>query len=781
MTRGSRKSARRPYRRGKSSRSGRRKSGSQGKIRWLATGFKVLLVILVVLVGYTIYLDAVIRGQFEGKRWTLPAHVYARPLEVYSGMQLSAGGLQQELVDLGYRSVRKASRPGQFKRYGNTVRFVTRGFNFWDAHEPSRRLEAVFKGDRLVRLEGDSPGPIRLEPHRIGGIYPAHGEDRILVRLMGIPPLLTKALMAVEDRSFYEHHGLSPRGIVRAMWANIRAGEVVQGGSTLTQQLVKNYFLTSERSLWRKGQEAIMSLLLELHYDKDDILEAYLNEVYLGQDGPHAIHGFGLASHFYFAQPLQELRTAQVALLVAMVRGPSYYNPRRHPIRARKRRNRVLDILAEQGVINAKRAEKARKEPLGVSGRPPGGTSPYPAFMDLVRRQLRRDYRDKDLTSEGLRIFTTLDPRVQAVSENALRRRTAKLEKVKGLPKNSLEGSVIVTSSGSGEVLAVVGGVHARFAGFNRALDAVRPVGSLIKPAVYLAAINTNRYTLASPLKDVPLQVKGPDGKIWAPKNYDRQLHGSVPLYEALANSYNLATARLGFEVGMRQVLHTLKRLGIEREVPAYPAVFLGAVNLSPIDVTQMYQTLAAGGFRTPLRAILEVTSADGDPVARYPLTVEQAVSPEAAYLITAALQEVIRSGTGRSLATRLPSEVAPAGKTGTTDELRDSWFAGYTGDFLVVTWLGRDDNKPAGLTGASGAMQLWADILVDLSPQPLRPVQPPDVQYAWIDREGRLTGPGCEDAVQLPFVRGTAPTQSSPCTGGNATDIVDWLKRMIE
>ncbi len=231
----------------------------------------------------------------------------------------------------------------------------------------------------------------------------------------------------------------------------------------------------------------------------------------------------------------------------------------------------------------------------------------------------------------------------------------------------------------------------------------------------------------------------------------------------------------------MRQVLHTLKRLWIERNVPAYPAVFLGAVNLSPIDVTQMYQTLAAGGFRTPLRAILEVTSADGDPVARYPLTVEQAVSPEAAYLITAALQEVIRTGTGRSLATRVPLEVAPAGKTGTTDELRDSWFAGYTGDFLVVTWLGRDDNKPAGLTGASGAMQLWADILVDLSPQPLRPVQPPDVQYAWIDREGRLTGPGCEDAVQLPFVRGTAPTQSSPCTGGDATDIVDWLKGMIE
>ncbi|MDJ0891750.1 MAG: penicillin-binding protein 1B [Gammaproteobacteria bacterium] len=783
MTKRPRKSPARGRRRrpvSRRTRSGRRTN----RRRWRTTALKVALAGLVVVAGYGIYLDATIRAQFEGKRWTVPAHVYARPLELYPGMQLTASALQAELGALGYRRVHRAPRSGQFRRQGSSIEVVTRGFRFWDAEEPSRHLKAHFRNGTLVRMTGQDLGPLRLEPQRIGGIYPAHNEDRVLIRLRDTPKLLAKALVAVEDRGFYSHHGLSPRGIARAMWANIKAGGVVQGGSTLTQQLVKNYFLTSERSLWRKGQEAIMSLLLELHYDKGEILEAYLNEVYLGQAGPHAVHGFGLASHFYFAQPLEELSIAQTALLVALVRGASYYNPRRHPARAKIRRDRVLDILASQGVIDAGEAKVARREPLGVTPLPPGGTSDFPAFMDLVRRQLKRDYQEQALTSEGLRIFTTLDPRVQAVSEQALGQRTARLEKAAQLPDGSLEGAVVV-SNASGEILALVGGRHARFAGFNRALDAVRPVGSLIKPAVYLAALSTGRYTLATPLDDTPLRVQGPDGEVWAPRNYDRQVHGSVPLHTALAQSYNLATARLGFAIGIRQVLHTLERLGVERDIPAYPAVFLGAVNLSPIDVAQMYQTLASGGFRTPIRSILEVTTADGEPLARYPLALEQVASPENAYLLTAALQSAVSSGTGRSLAGRLPAGMAPAGKTGTTDELRDSWFAGYTGDFLVVTWLGRDDNKPAGLTGAGGAMQVWADILIRLRSRPLNPVQPPNVEYAWVDGQGRLSGARCSGAVQLPFVRGTLPTENSACVGDDAVgaeqDVMDWLRSLID
>jgi penicillin-binding protein 1B len=776
MLRGPRKTTRRAPARGRPRPAARR--------RWLATGLKVFVALAVAFAAYLVYLDARIRVQFEGKRWSLPAHVYARPLELYAGMTLRPEELQSELLALGYRQRGEPAGPGEFSRRGDRLRVYTREFRFWDGMEPPHRFQASFADGRLARVENGSDRPVRIEPLRIGGIYPAHHEDRVLVQLEDVPPLLVAGLLATEDRDFYRHHGISPRAIGRALLANLRAASVVQGGSTLTQQLVKNYFLSNERSLWRKAQEALMAFLLELHYSKAEILEAYLNEVYLGQDGPRAIHGFGLASRFYFARSLDELRPSQIALLVALVRGASHYNPRRYPERARKRRDRVLDTLVAQGRLDADSGAKAKQEGLGVTPRPPGGSTRYPAFMELVRRQLRRDYRDEDLSSEGLRIFTTLSPRVQGRAERALSQRATRLEKTKRLPPGSLEGAVLVTTREGGEVLALVGGREARFAGFNRALDAVRPVGSLIKPAVYLTALTSGEYTLATPLQDTTLRVRGPDGKVWAPQNHDHRTHGSVPFYLALAESYNLATARLGFSVGLRQVLNTLRKLGVERTVPAYPAVFLGAVNLSPFDVTQMYQTLAAGGFRTPLRTIREVSRADGEPLARYPLTVEQVVPPAEAYLITAALQQVIARGTGSALARRLPGGLTPAGKTGTTDDLRDSWFAGYTGDYLAVAWLGRDDNQPAGLSGSAGAMQVWADIMEGLGPRPLRPVPPPDVAYAWIDSTGRLSGEGCEGATALPFREGTLPVERSECAGSSSPDpvekVVNWFKDLL-
>ena len=746
------------------------------------TGFKVFLTLVVATAVYLVYLDARIRAEFEGNKWALPAHVYARPLELYAGMSLRSDALEAELTGLGYRKTARPNRPGHYSHRGNTFRIHTRQFRFWDATEPSRQVRVVLEGNRLTRLDGGDS--VRLEPLRIGGIYPTHHEDRVLVQLKDVPPLLPEALMAVEDRGFYAHPGISLRGIGRALWANLRAGEVVQGGSTLTQQLVKNYFLSSERTLWRKVQEALMAVLLEVHYSKPEILEAYINEVYLGQDGERAIHGFGLASHFYFAQPLDELSPARIALLVGLVRGASYYNPRRHPRRAKKRRDKILDILVSQQHLSPETAARAKREPIGVTRHPPGVRAPYPAFMDLVRRQLQRDYQEQDLTSEGLRIFTTLDPQVQRLTERSLTRRAAQLEKAKALPAGSLEGAAIVTTSEGGEVLAVVGGRRTRFAGFNRALDATRPVGSLIKPAVYLTALASGEYTLATPLEDTTLRVRGPDGKTWAPRNHDHRIHGQVPLYVALAQSYNLATARLGFSVGLRQVLNTLRKLGVQRDISAYPAVFLGAVDLSPFDVAQMYQTLAAGGFRTPLRAIREVSRADGEPLARYPLAVEQVVPPAEAYLITAALQQVMSSGTGRQMAQRLPVGLEPAGKTGTTDDLRDSWFAGYTGDYLAVTWLGRDDNQPARLSGAGGAMQLWGDIMRALQPRPLQPIAPPDIGYAWVDSHGRLSAAGCEDATELPFRRGTEPEERSPCAIRAQTNpagkVADWFKELF-
>ncbi len=394
---------------------------------------------------------------------------------------------------------------------------------------------------------------MRLEPALVGSIYPAHSEDRVLVRRAEIPDHLVQGLLAVEDRRFFEHAGVDIRGIARALLANLRAGETVQGGSTLTQQLVKNFILTPERSLSRKFNEAMMALIVEARYDKDEILEAYANEIFLGQEGARAIHGFGLAAYFYFNRPLRELRLHETALLVGLVKGASYYNPRRHPQRALQRRDLVIGQMQAQGFLTDQQAEAARQQPLGVSARGAAHGQRVPAFVDLVRRQLRRDYREEDLTSEGMRIFTTLDPWVQQQAAAVLGARLAKIEKSRGIGRGSLQGALIVAAAQNGEIQALIGDRDADYAGFNRALDAIRPIGSLVKPAVYLAALQrSEKYTLTSLIDDRPVDLKMPNGQRWQPQNYDRKVHGSVMLHEALARSLNLATVNLGLEVGLR-------------------------------------------------------------------------------------------------------------------------------------------------------------------------------------------------------------------------------------
>ena len=715
---------------------------------------------VLVATGYVAWLDLHVRGQFEGRRWSVPARIYARPLELYPGMRLGADDLEQELRAAGYQRSAAAGRAATYTRHGDSFRVHSRRFQFWDGEQAARRVRIQFHGGRLsgLRENGAKQALMRLDPAIIGRIYPSHREDRALLRLEEVPVGLVAALLSVEDRDFEHHHGVSPRAIARALVANLRAGALVQGGSTLTQQLAKGYFLSGNRTWWRKLNDAVIALLLEAHYDKAEILEAYVNEVYLGQDGQRAIHGFGLAAHFYFGRDLDALKLPELALLVAVVRGPSYYNPRRHPRRAIKRRNLVLEQMHELGIITAARSKRAKSVPMGVIAAS-RGTSRYPAFVDLVRRQLRRDYRDEDLRGEGLRIFTTLDLRTQRVAERALAKRIARLERNRG-GDGVLEGAVIVTAPQSGEALAVVGGRHRGRAGFNRALDAVRPVGSLIKPAVYLAALEQpRRYTLASRLLDAPISIPAATGIPWQPRNYDDQVHGRISLYEALVKSYNLATVRLGMEVGLDEVTDSLQRLGVARPLEPFPSLLLGAVELSPVEITQMYQTLAGGGFRVPLRAIRAVTSARGEPLSRYPLSVQQAFEPGPVFLVVEAMRGVMTEGTGRSARARLGAGLVTAGKTGTTDDLRDSWFAGFTEDLLAVVWLGHDDNTPAGLSGAKGALQVWIDMMKSLGPRSLAPQTPSGVEWAWTDlRRGLITERECPGAVRFPYMRGSQP-----------------------
>jgi len=753
---------------------------------------RIIGVASLILLGYSIYLDFVVRGQFEENRWLLPAHVYARPLEIYEGAKLSPDSLERELNILNYRYSYRPTESGTFQRAGDEFVIASRAFQFWDTTEPPRQVKINFTGDVIASLRDlDTQKDItlmRFDPVLIGGIYPSHHEDRLLVKLNEVPELLPKILVAVEDRKFYDHFGINPVAIGRAFLANLRAGHSVQGGSTITQQLVKNYFLTNERSLWRKFNEIIMSILLELHYDKNEIMQAYINEVYLGQDVSRAIHGFGLASKFYFDKPLADLSLNEQVTLVAMIRGPSYYHPEKHADRLKNRRDVILDVLYEQNVITKAQYLATKQEDINVNKQRHSATTPHPAFMDLLRRQLREYYPDSMLSSEGLRIFTTLDPILQRDTEKLIQQRTEQLDKQKKLD-GRLQSAVLITSVNSAEILTLVADRNPRYAGFNRVLDASRPIGSLMKPVVYLSALQkTEKYNWLSKLDDGAIALKDRKGNVWSPGNYDKQSHGMVPMITALTNSYNQATVRLGLDVGFADINDTYRHLGGNKELPAYPSILLGAFEMTPFEIAQLYQTFAANGFRSPLRAIREVLNAEGEPLRRYPIKVEQGIESRYIQLINSGLIQVIERGTGQSVRARMPNGVILAGKTGTTDDLRDSWFAGFSGSHVGVVWMGTDDNQPTGLTGSTGALQLWGDIFRNLNTTDVQLETSDDVVVVSVDPDsGRLVDPQCQAGMLLAFSTGTEPTESTPCQTGTSNgvkkqlrDTVDWFKRLF-
>lgn len=749
---------------------------SSGRLKTAA----VLVFMLTTLVGvvgggaYVMHLDGIVREKFEGKRWAIPARVYARPLLLTKSEQLSQQSVEDELRLLNYRRLSGAPSSGTYDIDGNTLYIHTRGFAFGDSREPSQLLRIRFQQNRLVELASTrvgQRGSVRLEPLVIGGIYPSQNEDRILIQLKEAPPHLVDALLATEDQRFYQHIGISLRGIMRAVWVNLTSGQVRQGGSTLTQQLVKNFYLSDERSLTRKVNEALMALLLEAHYSKSEILETYLNEVNLGQQGTRSINGFGLAAEFYFGQPLSELSLPQVALLVGMVKGPSYYNPRRNQERALQRRNIVLDNLYREDKLSAPDRDVAMSKPLGVIAKPSASNNLYPDFLDVVRRQLRESYKSDDLTSQGLSIYTTLDPRVQNAADAALRDTVARLRK-QGRKLDKLEGAVLAADLRSGELRALIGGTGV-FTGYNRAIDASRQVGSLLKPAIYLTALSTGQYTWQSPISDDPVEVVSDSGKRWEPQNYDKQSHGSVPLRTALASSYNQAAVRLGMTVGLPAFINTLRQLGVEGDLQSYPSLLLGALNQSPIQVLHLYQVLLTG-VRSPIQSIREVVDSDGQILQRFAGERRQVVDPADTYVLHYGLEQVARAGTAASAYRRLPSSTVVAGKTGTTNDLRDSWFAGSAGDLLGVVWLGRDDNGSTGLSGGTGALPVWTDMMARLSPSYHAPDMPADVAWEWLDPStGRLSNAEC-GGVRIPVAAKSRPQEMTPCATGGIPGFID-------
>jgi penicillin-binding protein 1B len=686
-----------------------------------------------------VVLVRVVDERFDLGAQPVASRVYARPLELRPGLALTPELLLVELAAARYVDDRLAQTPGSYRRDGARFEIHTREFAFADGRERAERIEVVFSGGRISRLKSLSDGRAlerkRLDPARIATFLPADDTERLPVPITQMPALLIAGIQAVEDRQFRDHPGIDPLGIARALWANLKAGRLVQGGSTITQQLVKNTLLSNRRDIRRKLYEMGLALVIEARFDKRTILEAYLNRAYLGQNGALAVHGFGAGAEFYFGRPLEDLGTAEIALLVGLVKGPSLYDPRRKPERALARRRIVLAQFLETGLIDEAAYAAALKTPLNVVPRPPARQR-YPAFVQLVREQIRREYDESRLMSEGLTVLTTLDPAAQSLAESALAETLDKLD-----PNQVMEGALVLTRARDGEVLALVGGRDARAAGFNRAIEAKRPVGSLLKPFVYLLALSEPaRYSLASLIDDTPFSLRLPNGKTWTPRNYDRQSHGLVPLVDALARSYNIATARVGLDVGFPRLAQLMQSLGVPAPRDPQPSLILGAVDLSPLEITQLYQLLASGGAPVPVSAVRAVLGADGKPLTRYPRPSGEASGADVVKLVTVALNETTLTGTAASLAGRAGVQIDSAGKTGTSDDWRDSWYAGYTGEHLGVVWLGRDDNQPTKLSGASGALRVWTALFQKLPSANLRLEFSPAVRWYPFD-----TGDGCQ------------------------------------
>ncbi|WP_318376110.1 bifunctional glycosyl transferase/transpeptidase, partial [Enterobacter sp.] len=633
------------------------------------------------------------------------------------------------------------TRPGEFTVQANSIEMIRRPFDFPDSKEGQVRARLTFSDNHLDTIENMENnrqfGFFRLDPRLITMLSSPNGEQRLFVPRSGFPDLLVDTLLATEDRHFYEHDGISFYSIGRAVLANLTAGRTVQGASTLTQQLVKNLFLSSERSYGRKANEAYMALIMDARYSKDRILELYMNEVYLGQSGDNEIRGFPLASLYYFGRPVEELSLDQQALLVGMVKGASIYNPWRNPKLALERRNLVLRLLQQQQVIDQELYDMLSARPLGVQ--PRGGViSPQPAFMQMVRQELQAKLGDKVKDLSGVKIFTTFDSVAQDAAEKAAVEGIPALIKQRKL--SDLETAMVVVDRFSGVVRAMVGGATPQFAGYNRAMQARRSIGSLAKPATYLTALSQpNQYRLNTVIADAPISLRQPNGQVWSPQNDDKRFSGQVLLVDALTRSMNVPTVNLGMALGLPAVTDTWLKLGAPKDqLHAVPSMLLGALNLTPVEVAQAFQTIASGGNRATLSSLRSVIAEDGTVLYQSFPQAERAVPAQAAYMTLWTMQQVIQRGTGRQLGAKYPG-LHLAGKTGTTNNNVDTWFAGIDGREVTITWVGRDNNQPTKLYGASGAMAIYQRYLANQSPFPLELTAPEDIVDMGIDDAGNF------------------------------------------
>lgn len=725
--------------------------------RLLTTGLKLGVVGVSFMAVYAVYLDGKIRTKMNGQVWQLPAEVYARIESIKIEENLTLEQTKTSLLDNGYRQVSQIVAPGDFKIEGNNIVVLRRAFPFPENPEAQRVLRLRFQDNKLTYIEDLGAQRLveefRLDPKLIAMLHSESDEERQALKLQQYPYFLIQALLLTEDKRFYQHDGISPMGIARALVANYQAGRTVQGASTLTQQLVKNLFLSSEKSLSRKINEALMSLILDARYDKNRILETYLNEIYLGQNGSYQVHGFALASQFYFGRPIQEITPSQMALLVGMVKGPSLYNPWRHPEAALERRNVVLKLLQENHAISQSDYEFLVKQPLGVKEK---GTiyRQQPAFMQALNMDLKNEFgENRSALLSGAKIFTTLDRKQQRSAEQAVINGLEELENSDKKIKD-LQAAIVVSEYRTGKVRAIVGDRLTQYAGFNRAIQTKRQIGSLVKPSIYAIALSDPKnFRLNTPIDNKPITITVKGSPPWSPKNYDKRFSGSVMLMDALVRSLNIPTVNIGMKFGLRKVIAKQKEMGWDKvDIPAYPSMLLGSYSISPYDVTKSYQVLANNGLRVPLTTIESITGFNGKPLYQRNIEdVSKQVLPEEATTQTLyAMQQVVERGTARSLQSEF-ADLRLAGKTGTTNNARDTWFVGIDGENVATVWLGKDNNADTYLTGSSGALYVYKEYIRRALPLKFNLPKVKDIQWVGINSYGSIS---CDSGRQIPMWR---------------------------
>jgi penicillin-binding protein 1B len=722
------------------------------------------------IIYYYLRFTVMVERRLQGERWMIPARLYARPLMLRTGLPLTVAGLIKVLNGLKYEERSRAPQsPGEFEIADRALIFYPRPSQE-AATEP---LVVVFEKGMVKEMRGlQSKKPYRtqtLEPELITYLFDESREKRRIVRYEELPDNLIKSVLAIEDRRFFSHPGLDPFRILGAAIRNIRAESYLQGGSTITQQLVKNFFLTPERTFKRKAQEALLAFVLERRAAKKDILELYLNEVYLGQIGSFSINGVGEAARMYFHKDVANLSLTESALLAGMIQSPNPYNPYRHPRRATERRNMVLRAMNEAGFIDSGQTEKALTQPLGVeTAAMDSADAPY--FVDLVRSQLATRYAGHDLTTQNLSVHTSLDLNLQGLAQEALTHGLDRLEKlIKRKDRGPVQGSLIALEPATGAVVALVGGRSYGASQYNRVTAAHRQPGSTFKPFVYLTAFEATfddpalpPITPATVVEDAPT-VFFYENKEYIPQNYEDDYRGYVTLRTALANSLNVATVKVAEMVGYDRIADLwTKKLGMGGNVRPYPAVALGSFEATPLEMATAYNVLANGGLKVEPVTVLQVMDDKGRTLEQHESSPPaRVVREESAFLVTNMLKSVLTSGTAAS-SRAMGFQAEAAGKTGTTNDLRDAWFAGFTPDLLCVVWVGFDDNSPLNLSGAKAALPIWVEFmkgaLAGTKPQPFS-LPASNIVFVEIDKEtGLLATPNCPKTISEAFIAGTEP-----------------------